>query len=88
MLIIVSRSRIFTTKDIGEAIRRARAARRLTQVQLAEHANVSRGVLQKLEEGRGTVALDNLLKILHILSLDLEVRSRTDHDRETRTHAG
>lgn len=88
MLIIVSRNRIFCTKDVGEAIRRARAARRLTQVQLAEHANVSRGVLQKLEEGRGTVALDNLLKLLHILSLDLEVHSRTDHERGMRTHAG
>lgn len=86
MLIIVSERRIFATKDVGLAIKQARAARQLTQIQLAEHANVSRGVLQKLEEGRGTVTLDNLLKLLHTLSLDLEIRPRTDQDRGRPTH--
>jgi len=49
---------------------------------VAEHANVSRGVVQKLEQGRGTVGLDNALRILHILSLDLAVQSRTDATAE------
>jgi len=74
----MSIQKVFTTKDLGAAIKQARALRHLTQTALAEHANVSRGVVQKLEQGRGTVGLDNALRILHILSLDLAVQSRTD----------
>ena len=78
MLTMMSIQNVYTTKDLGAAIKQARARRRLTQTALAEHANVSRGVVQKLEQGRGTVGLDNALRILHILSLDLAVQSRTD----------
>ena len=67
---------IFTTSDLGAAIKAARKQRRLTQSQLADHANLSRGVVQKLEEGRGTVALDNAVRILNTLSLDLTVEPR------------
>ena len=76
---------IFSTKDLGRAIKAERARRRLTQVELARHANVSRGVLQKLEEGRGTVALENALKLVHILSLDLVVQSRSVESRNLRS---
>jgi HTH-type transcriptional regulator/antitoxin HipB len=81
MLTIVSMervNRIFTTLELGAAIKRARRARNLTQVQLAEHANVSRGALQKIEEGRGTVTLPTILRLLRTLSLDLAVVSRAD----------
>lgn len=77
MLTIMSAQRVFDTKDLGRAIKAERARRRLTQVELAQQANVSRGVLQKLEEGRGTVALENALKLVHILSMDLLVQSRS-----------
>ncbi len=82
MLTIMSTERVFTSKDLGRAIKAARPRRGLNQIELAQHANVSRGVVQKLEEGRGTVALDNALKLLHILSLDLVVQSRSDHGRD------
>ncbi len=77
MLTIMSTDRIFAGKDVGRAIKAARAARGLNQIELARHANVSRGVVQKLEEGRGTVSLDNALKLLNILSLDLVVQPRS-----------
>lgn len=86
MLIIMSTERIFISKDLGRAIKAARSRRGLNQIELAQHANVSRGVVQKLEEGRGTVALDNALKLLHILSLDLVVQSRSDQDRDLPAH--
>lgn len=79
MLTIVSASGfdlVFSAHDLGMAIKRARRARDLTQVQLAEHANVSRGALQKLEQGRGTVTLPTILRLLRTLSLDLAVVSR------------
>lgn len=68
--------KIFGTNDLGSTIKQERKRRRLTQTALAEHANVSRGVVQKLEEGRGTVALENALRVLHTLSLDLAVLPR------------
>jgi len=86
MLMIMSTERIFTSKDLGRAIKAARSRRGLNQIELAQHANVSRGVVQKLEEGRGTVALDNALKLVHILSLDLVVQSRSDQDRDLPAH--
>lgn len=78
MLMIVSAdARIHTTRDMGETIRRERAALGLTQIALAERANVARGAIQKLESGRGTVNLPTVLKVLRTLSLDLAVRSRS-----------
>ncbi len=79
MLTIVSMhlgTPVYTTKDLGQALKRARKQRGLTQIALAERANVARGVLQKLESGRGAVTLDTVLKLLHTLSLDLIVESR------------
>lgn len=77
MLIIVSMAApVYTTKDLGDTIRQARRQGGLTQIALAERANVARGAVQKLESGRGTVNLPTVLKVLHTLSLDLVVSSR------------
>src|SRR5581483_2176400 len=79
MLTIVSMhtgAPVHTTKDLGEALKRARKQRGLTQIALAARANVARGALQKLESGRGAVNLDTVLKLLRTLSLDLVVESR------------
>lgn len=78
----MSNERIFASKDLGRAIKAARAQRGLNQIELAQHANVSRGVVQKLEEGRGTVSLDNALKLLNILSLDLVVQPRARQSKD------
>jgi transcriptional regulator with XRE-family HTH domain len=77
MLMIVSiGTPVHSAKDLGETVRRARREQRLTQIGLAERANVARGVVQKLESGRGTVNLPTVLKVLRTLSLDLVVSSR------------
>lgn len=82
----MSNQPIFTTGDLGAAIKAARKRRRLTQTQLADYANLSRGVVQKLEEGRGTVALANAVRILNTLSLDLAVQPRGSSEaKETRS---
>lgn len=76
MLANVSIQRIFSTNELGSAIRQARRERRLTQIGLAQHANVARSAVQKLEEGRGTVNVETALRLLHILSLDLAIAAR------------
>ena len=79
MLAIVSiKSKVFAPRELGEALRRVRRERGMTQIDLAARANVARSALQKLEEGRGTVNLDTVLKLLRTLSLDLEVVSRAN----------
>lgn len=77
MLMIVSTATtVYTMKDLGQTVRRARRERGLTQIALAERANVARGAIQKLESGRGTVNLPTVLKVLRTLSLDIVVSSR------------
>lgn len=77
MLTIVSiKVRVLSSKQLGEAIRKARKEQGLTQVELGQHARVSRGVIQKFESGRGDLNLATVLKLLQILSLDLTVASR------------
>jgi HTH-type transcriptional regulator / antitoxin HipB len=62
--------------DLGRAVRLRRRQRRLTQQEVATAAGVGRGVLQKLEEGRGTITVDSLLRIAAALSLEVLVSSR------------
>ncbi len=76
MLAMMSTQPIFTARDAGQVLKAARRRRRVTQIELAQHANVSRGVVQKLEEGRGTVNLDTLIKIANILGLDIRLVER------------
>ena len=77
MLMIVGISTpLHSARDLGEVVRRSRREQGLTQIALAERANVARGVVQKLESGRGTVNLPTVLKVLRTLSLDLLVSSR------------
>jgi HTH-type transcriptional regulator / antitoxin HipB len=83
MLTIASMTtNVFTSLEMGQVIRRVRRERNLTQTELALRANVARGALQKLEEGRGTVNLETVFKILQTLSLDLNVAPRRSANAE------
>ena len=77
LAIVSSKARVFTMRDLGDSIRRERRERNLSQIELAQRANVARGAVQKIEEGRGTVNLDTVLKLLRTLSLDLTIERRT-----------
>jgi transcriptional regulator with XRE-family HTH domain len=54
---------------LGASIRALRIDRRLTQVQLAELANVSVGALKNLESGRGS-STSTLVRVTHALGED------------------
>lgn len=57
---------------LGEAVRKARKELGLTQQQVADRAEVSRGRVEGLENERlGDIGLMTVLKILEILQLDL-----------------
>jgi transcriptional regulator with XRE-family HTH domain len=53
-----------------------RRDRSLTQADLAAAAGIGRGVLQKLETGRGDVTVAGVLAILSALSLDVAIVER------------
>ncbi len=63
-------------RDLAESVAAWRKLRGLTQVQLAERANVSRGVVRRLEAGDGGVSIENVLRILRALGIhDLLTRA-------------
>jgi transcriptional regulator with XRE-family HTH domain len=54
---------------LGASVRALRIDRRLTQVNLAELANVSVGALKNLESGRGSTTT-TLVRVVHALGQD------------------
>ena len=56
-------------RSLSESIATWRKLRGLTQAQLAERADVSRGVIRRLEAADGGVSLENLLRILRALGI-------------------
>lgn len=64
-------------RDIGTTIRNRRREAGLTAAQAAEWAGVSRRLFVELEGGkRPNVGLAAVLRILAVLGLDVEVRTR------------
>lgn len=56
-------------RNLAESIATWRKLRGLTQAQLAERADVSRGVIRRVEAADGGVSLENLLRILRALGI-------------------
>jgi transcriptional regulator with XRE-family HTH domain len=56
-------------RNLAESIATWRKLRGLTQAQLAERANVSRGVVRRLEAADGGVSVENLLRTLRALGI-------------------
>ena len=56
-------------RSLGESIATWRKLRSLTQAQLAERADVSRGVVRRMEAADGGVSVENLLRLLRALGI-------------------
>jgi transcriptional regulator with XRE-family HTH domain len=56
-------------RQLGQHVRARRLAARLTQVELADRANVSLGALKHLESGAGST-ITTLVKVLRALGAD------------------
>lgn len=59
------------SRVLGDRIRTARRARRISQEQLYLRAGISRNVLQKIESGRQNPTLHTLLRIARVLDVPL-----------------
>ncbi|MBU1567084.1 MAG: type II toxin-antitoxin system Y4mF family antitoxin [Proteobacteria bacterium] len=60
---------------LSEIIRYHRKRSGLTQIQLAELADVGKNLVYELESGKKSVRLYNLIKILQVLNIDLDFSS-------------
>lgn len=77
-----------TPQDLGAAIRDARIAQGLTQVQLASQAGVSREWLIGVEQGsRPRAELTKILSLLHTLDLPLSIGA-ADSEKALGNHPG
>jgi transcriptional regulator with XRE-family HTH domain len=56
-------------RSLADSITTWRKLRGLTQAQLAERADVSRGVVRRIEAADGGVSVENLLRILRALGI-------------------
>jgi len=67
---------IHEAKQLGEFIRGRRRELGLTQTEVAEVANTNLRFLSELERGKPTVRLENVLRVLATLGIELEARVR------------
>lgn len=62
-------------KHLADIILFHRKRSGLTQLDLAEMAGVGKNMVYELENGKQSVRLDNLLKILQVLNIELTFQS-------------
>ena len=65
---------ITSIQQLGEAIRSARKALKLTQPQLALAAGVGVRFIVDLEAGKQTIRLENTLRVIHSLGGELQLQ--------------
>ena len=68
--------KIKTMQDLGTAVRRARNAQELTQLELAEACGVGITFISQLERGKETAEIGKVLRVTQMLGLDLFVAKR------------
>jgi len=67
---------IDTPSQLGELIRARRHELGLTQTEVAEVANTNLRFVSELERGKATARLENVMRVLATLGIELEARGR------------
>ncbi|HEX8753826.1 MAG TPA: helix-turn-helix domain-containing protein [Solirubrobacterales bacterium] len=67
---------IHDPEQLGTLIRRRRRELGLTQTEVAEVANTNLRFLSELERGKPTARLENVMRVLATLGIELEARLR------------
>lgn len=68
--------KVYSAKDVGEAVRHARKKAGLTQRELAESCDCGVRFVSELENGKPTIELGRALRVLNTLSCDVDVSAR------------
>ena len=61
--------------DIGKIVRYHRKEAGITQVELAELSGVGKTVIFDIENGKESIRLSTLLKVLQVLNIDIDLKS-------------
>ena len=65
---------ISTKSYLGAQVAKRRKELKLEQSEVEDYIDVSISTLSKLENGRGNISLDNLLKVIEFLGLELKLK--------------
>ena len=79
---------IETPQHLGDAVRSARKALGLTQPQLALAAGVGIRFIVDLEAGKPTVRLEQVLRVIDALGVELQLDGLADQTNEETAHHG
>lgn len=60
-------------KELGENMKLARKRRKLSEMQVATRANISRSTFQLVEKGSPNVAMGSYLQVLFVLGLEKDL---------------
>lgn len=76
--LLPAHQRLFS--GLGENLRLARLRRKLSAMQVAERAGISRRTLASIESGEPTVAMGNYFQVMRVLGLekDFQMLARDD----------
>jgi HTH-type transcriptional regulator/antitoxin HipB len=64
-------------EQVGNAIRRARKKRGLSQSELGEKTGLRQGTISLIEKGNPAAKLETILAVLSALDLELRINERT-----------
>lgn len=64
-------------EQIGNAIRRARKKRGMSQSDLAKMTGLRQGTISQIEKGHAAAKLETILAILSALDLEFQIQSRS-----------
>lgn len=68
---------------LGKHVSNWRKLNRLTAAQVAERAGISRDTLRAIEQGKGTVSTENLLRVLRVIGImDAVVKSADPYETD------
>ncbi len=68
-------------EQLGENIKLARKRRKLTTLQVAARANISRSALYRLEKGSSSVSIGALFNVLRVLGLQNDILKLAADDK-------
>ena len=77
-MVRISTTRQRRMEELGNSIRSWRKASRLTAAIVAERAGITRDTLRAIEEGSGSVRVENLFAVLEALGIDPLVLAAVD----------
>ena len=67
---------IHNAEELGALVRRRRRELGLTQTEVADVANANLRFVSELERGKPTARLENVMRVLATLGIELEARIR------------